>query len=119
MVQRGMSALFECKVKHDPSLTPTMTWLKDNGELPDHERYGSHEAVLGVLVGVGVEFTITSRWVARFLVGADTLTIADVTEDDEGTYTCMQNTSLDMDSASAMLTVVGTFTLGFLPSGIS
>lgn len=38
VVQRGMSALFECKVKHDPSLTPTMTWLKDNGELPDHER---------------------------------------------------------------------------------
>lgn len=34
-----MSALFECKVKHDPSLIPTMTWLKDNGELPDHERY--------------------------------------------------------------------------------
>lgn len=27
---------------------------------------------------------------------------------DEGTYTCMMNTSLDMDSASAMLTVVGT-----------
>lgn len=39
VVQRGMSALFECKVKHDPSLIPTMTWLKDNGELPDHERY--------------------------------------------------------------------------------
>lgn len=79
VVQRGMSALFECKVKHDPSLIPTMTWLKDNGELPDHE---------------------------RFLVGADTLTITDVTDGDEGTYTCMMNTSLDMDSASAMLTVV-------------
>ncbi|XP_075886418.1 neuronal cell adhesion molecule a isoform X13 [Nelusetta ayraudi] len=79
VVQRGMSALFECKVKHDPSLIPTMTWLKDNGELPDHE---------------------------RFLVGADTLTISDVTDGDEGTYTCMMNTSLDMDSASAMLTVV-------------
>lgn len=31
--------MFECKVKHDPSLIPTMTWLKDNGELPDDERY--------------------------------------------------------------------------------
>ena len=38
VVQRGMSAAFECKVKHDPSLIPTMTWLKDNGELPDDER---------------------------------------------------------------------------------
>lgn len=39
VVQRGMSAVFECKVKHDASLIPTMTWLKDNGELPDDERY--------------------------------------------------------------------------------
>lgn len=34
-----MSAAFECRVKHDPSLIPTMTWLKDSGELPDDERY--------------------------------------------------------------------------------
>lgn len=39
VVQRGMSAAFECKVKHDPTLIPTMTWLKDSGELPDDERY--------------------------------------------------------------------------------
>lgn len=39
VVQRGMSAVFECKVKHDPSLIPTMTWLKNRGELPDDERY--------------------------------------------------------------------------------
>ncbi|XP_071358489.1 neuronal cell adhesion molecule a isoform X7 [Trachinotus anak] len=79
VVQRGMSAVFECKVKHDPSLIPTMTWLKDNGELPDHE---------------------------RFVVDTDSLTIKDVTGDDEGTYTCIMNTTLDQDSASAMLTVV-------------
>ncbi|XP_073336626.1 neuronal cell adhesion molecule a isoform X1 [Pagrus major] len=79
VVQRGMSAMFECKVKHDPSLIPTMTWLKDNGELPDHE---------------------------RFLVDTDSLTIKDVTDGDEGTYTCIMNTTLDQDSASAMLTVV-------------
>ncbi|XP_037616476.1 neuronal cell adhesion molecule a isoform X10 [Sebastes umbrosus] len=78
VVQRGMSAVFECKVKHDPSLVPTMTWLKDNGELPD----------------------------GRFEVGADSLTINDVTDGDEGTYTCIMNTTLDQDSASAMLTVV-------------
>ncbi|XP_018540693.1 neuronal cell adhesion molecule a isoform X5 [Lates calcarifer] len=79
VVQRGMSAMFECKVKHDPSLIPTMTWLKDNGELPDDE---------------------------RFEVDTDSLTIKDVTDVDEGTYTCIMNTTLDQDSASAMLTVV-------------
>ncbi|XP_041833048.1 neuronal cell adhesion molecule a isoform X2 [Melanotaenia boesemani] len=79
VVQRGMSAVFECKVKHDPSLIPTMTWLKDKGELPDDE---------------------------RFEVDTDSLTIRDVTDDDEGTYTCIMNTTLDRDSASAMLTVV-------------
>lgn len=38
VVQRGMSAAFECKVKHDPTLIPTMTWLKDSGELPIDKR---------------------------------------------------------------------------------
>ncbi|KAM6895818.1 neuronal cell adhesion molecule a isoform 7-T7 [Xenentodon cancila] len=79
VVQRGMSALFECKVKHDPSLIPTMTWLKDKGELPDDE---------------------------RFVVDTDSLTIKDVRDEDEGAYTCIMNTTLDQDSASAMLTVV-------------
>ncbi|KAM4712389.1 neuronal cell adhesion molecule a isoform 2-T2 [Anableps anableps] len=78
-VQRGMSALFECKVKHDNSLVPTMTWLKDNGELPDDQ---------------------------RFEVGDDSLTIMDVIDDDAGTYTCITKTMLDQDSASATLTVV-------------
>ncbi|XP_045073920.1 neuronal cell adhesion molecule-like isoform X4 [Coregonus clupeaformis] len=79
VVQRNRKAVFECKVKHDPTLIPTMTWLKDNGELPDDE---------------------------RFVVDTDSLTIKDVTEEDEGTYTCVMNTTLDQDSASAMLTVV-------------
>lgn len=51
VVQRGMSALFECKVKHDPSLIPTMTWRKDNGELPDDERYASLTFVLDTVCG--------------------------------------------------------------------
>lgn len=38
VVQRGKSVVFECKVKHDPSLIPTMTWLRDDGELPEDER---------------------------------------------------------------------------------
>ncbi|XP_008304415.1 neuronal cell adhesion molecule isoform X1 [Stegastes partitus] len=79
VVQRGKSVVFECKVKHDPSLIPTMTWLKDDGELPDDE---------------------------RLIVDSDSLTITDVTENDAGVYTCIMNTSLDHDSASAELTVV-------------
>uniref|UniRef100_A0A3P8NAW8 Neural cell adhesion molecule L1 n=1 Tax=Astatotilapia calliptera TaxID=8154 RepID=A0A3P8NAW8_ASTCA len=73
-VQRGRSVVFECTVKHDPSLIPTMTWLKDDGEL--------------------------------LIVDSDSLTITDVTEDDAGVYTCIMNTTLDHDSATAKLTVV-------------
>ncbi|XP_029289194.1 LOW QUALITY PROTEIN: neuronal cell adhesion molecule-like [Cottoperca gobio] len=79
VVQRGKSVVFECKVKHDASLIPTMTWLKDDGELPDDE---------------------------RLIVDSDSLTITDVTENDAGVYTCIMNTTLDHDSASAELTVV-------------
>uniref|UniRef100_A0A9J8BTM5 Neural cell adhesion molecule L1 n=1 Tax=Cyprinus carpio carpio TaxID=630221 RepID=A0A9J8BTM5_CYPCA len=79
VVQRSRDVVFECKAKHDPSLVPTMTWLKDDGELPDDE---------------------------RFRVDSDSLTITDVTESDAGTYTCIMNTTLDQDSASAQLTVV-------------
>ncbi|XP_036835629.1 neuronal cell adhesion molecule isoform X12 [Oncorhynchus mykiss] len=79
VVQRNRNVVFECKVKHDPSLIPTMTWVKDNGELPDDE---------------------------RFVVDSDSLTITDVTENDAGTYTCIMITTLDQDSASAELTVV-------------
>lgn len=40
---------------------------------------------------------------------SDSLTIMDVTESDAGVYTCIMNTTLDHDSASAELTVVGEF----------
>lgn len=79
VVQRNRDVMFECKAKHDPSLVPTMTWLKDDRELPDDE---------------------------RFRVDSDSLTITDVTESDAGRYTCIMNTTLDQDSASAQLTVV-------------
>ncbi|XP_032379077.1 neuronal cell adhesion molecule isoform X15 [Etheostoma spectabile] len=78
-VQRGRSVVFECKVTYDPSLQPTVTWLKDDGELPDDE---------------------------RLIVDFDSLTITDVTENDAGVYTCIMNTTLDHDSARAELTVV-------------
>ncbi|XP_053174681.1 neuronal cell adhesion molecule-like isoform X6 [Scomber japonicus] len=79
VIQRGRSVVFECKVKHDSSLVPTMNWLKDDGELPDDE---------------------------RLVLDSDSLTITDVTENDAGVYTCIVNTTLDHDSASAELTVI-------------
>ncbi|XP_054975127.1 neuronal cell adhesion molecule isoform X22 [Sorex araneus] len=79
VVQRGSMVSFECKVKHDHTLIPTVTWLKDSSELPND---------------------------GRFTVDKDLLVIADVSDDDSGTYMCVANTSLDMVSASAVLSVV-------------
>ncbi|XP_064278502.1 neuronal cell adhesion molecule isoform X16 [Passer domesticus] len=79
VIQRYGQVSFECIIKHDSTLLPTVTWLKDNDELPDDE---------------------------RFLVGKDNLTIMNVTDKDDGTYTCIVNTTLDSVSASAVLTVV-------------
>ncbi|XP_041444497.1 neuronal cell adhesion molecule isoform X5 [Xenopus laevis] len=79
VIHRYGSAHFECRVKHDPTLKPVVFWLKDNSELPNDE---------------------------RFKVTKGHLTIKNVTEKDEGTYTCVANTDLDTVSASAVLTVV-------------
>ncbi|XP_060052401.1 neuronal cell adhesion molecule isoform X5 [Erinaceus europaeus] len=79
VVQRGNTVSFECKVKHDETLIPTVTWLKDSGELPND---------------------------GRFHVNQDHLVITDVNDDDGGTYTCVANTTLDIVSASAVLNVV-------------
>ncbi|XP_049749799.1 neuronal cell adhesion molecule isoform X4 [Elephas maximus indicus] len=79
VVQRGGTVSFECKVKHDHTLIPTIMWLKDNRELPDDR---------------------------RFTVDKDHLEVADVGDDDGGTYTCVANTTLDNVSASAVLSVV-------------
>ncbi|XP_040858179.1 neuronal cell adhesion molecule isoform X32 [Ochotona curzoniae] len=79
VVQRGSTVSFECKVKHDHTLVPTVTWLKDNNELPNDE---------------------------RFSVDGDQLVVTDVGDHDSGTYTCVANTTLDMVSASAVLSVV-------------
>ncbi|XP_066898966.1 neuronal cell adhesion molecule isoform X17 [Kogia breviceps] len=79
VVQRGSTVSFECIVKHDHTLIPTVTWLKDHGELPSD---------------------------GRFTVDKDHLVVADVSDDDGGTYTCAANTTLDNVSASAVLSVV-------------
>uniref|UniRef100_A0ACB8FPY1 Uncharacterized protein n=1 Tax=Sphaerodactylus townsendi TaxID=933632 RepID=A0ACB8FPY1_9SAUR len=79
MVQRNGQVSFECTIKYDFTLIPTVTWLKNSGELPNDE---------------------------RFIVGKYNLTITNVTDQDGGTYTCLANTTLDSVSASAVLTVV-------------
>ncbi|XP_075786062.1 neuronal cell adhesion molecule isoform X10 [Pelodiscus sinensis] len=79
IVQRAGQVSFECTIKHDRTLIPTITWLKDNGELPEDE---------------------------RFIIHKDSLAIMNVTDKDDGTYTCVANTTLDSVSASAVLTVV-------------
>ncbi|XP_066200203.1 neuronal cell adhesion molecule isoform X5 [Saccopteryx leptura] len=79
VVQRGSTVSFECKVKQDHSLILTVIWLKDNGELPND---------------------------GRFTIDKDHLVIADVSDDDGGTYMCVANTTLDTVSASAVLSVV-------------
>ncbi|XP_030741063.1 neuronal cell adhesion molecule [Echinops telfairi] len=79
VVQRGGTVSFECHVQHDRTLVPTVLWLKDNGELPNN---------------------------GRLTVDKDHLVVADVGDDDGGTYTCVASTTLDAVSASAVLSVV-------------
>ncbi|XP_069370336.1 neurofascin homolog (chicken) a isoform X25 [Paralichthys olivaceus] len=76
---RGSTARFNCKVKSDPSLPVTVTWTKDDKFL-----------YLG--------------W--RLRKDDESLTIPNVNEGDEGTYTCTVKSEIDEDSASARLTVL-------------
>ncbi|XP_039654946.1 neurofascin homolog (chicken) a isoform X26 [Perca fluviatilis] len=78
-VIRGSKAHFDCKVKSDPSLPITVAWTKDDKPL-----------YLG--------------W--RLKKDEESLTIPNVNEGDEGTYTCTVKSEIDQDSASARLTVL-------------
>ncbi|XP_070611638.1 neuronal cell adhesion molecule isoform X5 [Erythrolamprus reginae] len=79
VVQRMEQVFFECVIKYDATLIPTIIWLKENDELPAD---------------------------GRFIVGKYNLTIMNVTDKDGGEYTCLVNTTLDSVSANAVLTVV-------------
>uniref|UniRef100_A0A8C9ZHG7 Neural cell adhesion molecule L1 n=1 Tax=Sander lucioperca TaxID=283035 RepID=A0A8C9ZHG7_SANLU len=74
-VIRGSKAHFDCKVKSDPSLPITVAWTKDDKPL-----------YLG--------------W--RLKKDEESLTIPNVNEGDEGTYTCTVKSEIDQDSASAL-----------------
>ncbi|XP_071351347.1 neurofascin homolog (chicken) a isoform X3 [Trachinotus anak] len=78
-VIRGSTARFDCKVKSDPSLPVTVTWTKDDKPL-----------YLG--------------W--RLKKDDESLTIPNVNEGDEGTYSCTVTSEIDQDSSSARLTVL-------------
>uniref|UniRef100_A0A3Q2XGF3 Neural cell adhesion molecule L1 n=1 Tax=Hippocampus comes TaxID=109280 RepID=A0A3Q2XGF3_HIPCM len=74
---RGSTARFNCKVKFDPSLPVTVTWIKDDKPIYLGRRKDD-----------------------------ESLTITNINEADEGTYTCTVKTEIDQDSASARLTVL-------------
>ncbi|MEJ1270058.1 neuronal cell adhesion molecule [Cricetulus griseus] len=80
VVKRGTTVQLECRVKHDPSLKLTVSWLKDDEPLYIGNRMKKED---------------------------DSLTIFGVAERDQGSYTCMASTELDQDLAKAYLTVLG------------
>uniref|UniRef100_A0A8C2YCV0 Neurofascin n=1 Tax=Coturnix japonica TaxID=93934 RepID=A0A8C2YCV0_COTJA len=79
VVKRGSMPRLHCRVKHDPTLKLTVTWLKDDAPL----------------------------YIGNRSKEDDGLTIYGVAEKDQGDYTCVASTELDKDSAKAYLTVLG------------
>ncbi|XP_058525053.1 neurofascin isoform X2 [Ochotona princeps] len=95
VAKKGTTVQLECRVKHDPSLKLTVSWLKDEEPLYIGNRMKKEE---------------------------DSLTIFGVAERDQGSYTCMASTELDQDLAKAYLTVLAdqatpTNRLAALPKG--
>ncbi|XP_043341600.1 neurofascin isoform X16 [Cervus elaphus] len=80
VAKRGTTVQLECRVKHDPSLKLSVSWLKDDEPLYISNRMKKEE---------------------------DSLTIFGVAERDQGSYTCVASTELDQDLAKAHLTVLG------------
>ncbi|XP_074420342.1 neurofascin isoform X15 [Larus michahellis] len=79
VVKRGSMPRLHCRIKHDPTLKLTVTWLKDDAPLYMGNRMKKED---------------------------DGLTIYGVAEKDQGDYTCVASTELDKDSAKAYLTVL-------------
>ncbi|XP_032949240.1 neurofascin isoform X23 [Rhinolophus ferrumequinum] len=95
VAKRGTTVQLECRVKHDPSLKLTVSWLKDDEPLYIGNRMKKED---------------------------DSLTIFGVAERDQGSYTCFASTELDQDLAKAYLTVLADQTtptnrLAALPKG--
>ncbi|XP_075469843.1 neurofascin isoform X7 [Ascaphus truei] len=81
IAKRGSTVRLDCRVRSDPSLRLTTTWIKDDAQLYIGNRMKKED---------------------------DGLTIFGVAEKDQGAYTCMANTDLDQDFAKAYLTILET-----------
>uniref|UniRef100_A0A8C3KQE9 Neurofascin n=1 Tax=Calidris pygmaea TaxID=425635 RepID=A0A8C3KQE9_9CHAR len=79
VVKRGSMPRLHCRVKHDPTLKLTVTWLKDDAPLYMGNRMKKED---------------------------DGLTIYGVAERDQGDYTCVASTELDKDLAKALICLV-------------
>ncbi|XP_063308295.1 neurofascin isoform X6 [Pelobates fuscus] len=79
IAKRGSTVRLDCRVRSDPSLRLTVTWMKDEAQLYIGSRMKKEE---------------------------DALTIFGVAEKDQGAYTCVAKTELDQDFAKAYLTIL-------------
>ncbi|KAM4700491.1 LOW QUALITY PROTEIN: neurofascin [Discoglossus pictus] len=81
IAKRGSPVRLDCRVKSDPTLRLTVTWMKDD-----------------IYLDIG----------SRMKKEEDGLMIFAVAEADQGAYTCVAKTELDQDFAKAYLTVLET-----------
>ncbi|XP_042318283.1 neurofascin isoform X15 [Sceloporus undulatus] len=77
--KKGSTVQLVCRIRHDPTLRLTVSWLKDDVPLYLGSRIKKEE---------------------------DGLTIYGVSEKDQGYYTCVASTELDKDTARAHLTIL-------------
>ncbi|XP_053310314.1 neurofascin isoform X2 [Spea bombifrons] len=81
IAKRGSTVRLDCRVRSDPSLRLTVTWMKDESQLYISNKMKKED---------------------------DALTIFGVAEKDQGAYTCVAKTELDQDFAKAYLTIQET-----------
>ncbi|XP_041091974.1 neurofascin homolog (chicken) a isoform X26 [Polyodon spathula] len=99
MAKQGTPARFDCRIKHDPTMRPTVIWLKDDKALTLGWR--------GFVQTVGKWLKeVEGMFYPRVKKDEESMTIRNVNENDEGLYTCVVSTELDEDSATARLTVL-------------
>ncbi|XP_051873080.1 neural cell adhesion molecule L1-like protein isoform X3 [Pristis pectinata] len=85
MIQKAATAQFKCHAEYDSAFENDfeLSWRKDGFEIYSDQTEND-----------------------RILMDDDILQIIDVSEDDEGTYTCVARTSLDIDTADAKLLIL-------------
>ncbi|XP_072280901.1 neurofascin isoform X9 [Pyxicephalus adspersus] len=81
IARRGSTVRLDCRIRSDPTLRLTVTWMKDDTQLYIGNRMKRED---------------------------DGLTIFGVAEKDQGAYTCVAKTELDQDFAKAYLTILET-----------